>query len=392
MKRMLSRTAVGFLAAVLMFVYLPTASSALPPTPAVQAQETKPFVLGEIATIKSKILGEDRELYIYTHPSYGEDESRYPVAYVLDGEWNFRHTSGVIDLLSSRESIPWMIVVGIPNRERLKDLSPSPIKDVPRGGGAAAFRRFLREEVFPFVETRFRTEPFRLLIGHSLSGLFAVDTLLSDPTLFNAYLAASPYLIWDDNKYLEGAAEKRTGLPDRLTFLSVYLGAEPNLEPALERLWKILPGRGRPGLERQFRILPEFDHETVYLQAVVRGLLDIFHDWRLPPAAVAAGLEGIRKHYDGLTAKYGYEIRPVYFVVNMIGSEFQERGAVDEAIRILEYAVSLNPGLPFAYESLGACYRQKGLIKEAIRHYEKALELAPEDANIRKMLEALKNK
>jgi protein O-GlcNAc transferase len=76
----------------------------------------------------------------------------------------------------------------------------------------------------------------------------------------------------------------------------------------------------------------------------------------------------------------------------MIGSEFAERGEIDEAIRILQYAVSLNPGLPYAYDSLGWCYRQKGLIEEAIRSYEKALQLSPEDITIRKALEELKKK
>jgi len=388
-----SRRLVPLLGAVLLLILLILALvSAAHAARAAQAQDTKPFIIGEIATIKSKILGEDRQLFIYTHTAYNEDESRYPIAYVLDGEWNFRHTSGVIDLLSSREIIPWMIVVGIPNNDRIKDLSPSPIKDQPRGGGAADFRRFLREEVFPYVETRYRTEPFRLLVGHSLSGLFTIDALLSEPALFNAYLAVSPYLIWDEGRYLDAAVEKQAGLPNRRTFVSVSLGGEPNLQPAFERLEKSLAERDAPDLERHFRGLPDCDHETVYLQAVVRGLLDIFHDWRLPASAMAVGLDGIRRHYDRLTAKYGYVIRPVYFVVNMIGSDFMERGQLDEAIRILQYAVSLNPCLPYAYDNLGWCFRQKGMTKEAIRHYEKALERAPEDFRIRKALEELKKK
>lgn len=355
-----------------------------------ETQEAKPFVIGEIATLKSKVLGEDRQIYIYTHPAYGDDDSRYPVAYVLDGEWNFRHTSGVIDLLSSREAIPWMIVVGIPNVDRTRDLSPSPIKEEPRGGGAAAFRRFLREEVFPYVETHYRTEPFRLLIGHSLSGLFAVDTLLAEPGLVNAFLAVSPYLIWDRDKYLDAAVKKRTGWPGRRTFFAAYLGAEPDLRPAFGRLEEFLAGQSASGLESRFREFPEYDHETVYPPAVVRGLLDIFHDWRLPPAAVAAGLDGIRRHYDELTARYGFEIRPVYFVVNMIGADFMGRNDVDEAIRILRYAISLNPGLHYAYCNLGGCYRRKGMMKEAIQQYEKALKLAPDDDQVRKALEELK--
>jgi len=354
--------------------------------------QTKPFISGEIVTLRSKILGEDRPLFIYTHPAYDEDESRYPVAYVLDGEWNFRHTSGAIDLLSSREVMPWMVVVGIPNVDRNRDLSPSPIKDVPRGGGANAFRRFFREEVFPFVETRYRTEPFRLLIGHSLSGLFTVDTLLSEPGLFNAYLAVSPYLIWDDDRYLDAAAKTRISVPKRRTFVSVSLGAEPALRPAFARLEKILSGPGRTGLEFRFREWPDCDHETVYPQAVARGLLDLFPDWRLPPAAAEAGLDAILKHYRGLTAKYGYEIKPVYFVLNMIGSDFMGRNDLDEAVRILRYAVGLNPGLPYAYESLGACYRRKGDVEEAIRHYEKALQLAPDDDGLKRALEELRKK
>jgi tetratricopeptide (TPR) repeat protein len=242
------------------------------------------------------------------------------------------------------------------------------------------------------VEAHYRTEPFRLLVGHSLAGLFTVDTFLSEPALFNAYLAVSPYLVWDENKYLDSAFGKQAGVPSRRTFLSVSLGAEPNVHPAFESLEKMLAHRDAASLERYFRVLPDCDHETVYPLAVVRGLLDIFHDWRLPPSAAAAGLERIRKHYDGLTARYGYEIRPVYFVVNMIGSDFMDRGEFDEAIRILKYAISLNPGLPYAYENLGWCYSQKGMIQDAIAEYEKALQIAPEDAEVRKTLEVLKKK
>lgn len=366
---------------------LPTVAAQTPAVP-----ETKPFILGETVTFFSKVLGEERQIHVYTHPAYGEDESRYPVAYVLDGEWNFRHTSGVIDLLSSREVIPWMIVVGIPNVDRDKDLSPSPIKERPRGGGASLFRRFLREEVFPLVESRYRTEPFRLLVGHSLSGLFAVDAFLAEPDLFQAALALSPYLIWDEDRYLEGALSRKAPRPGRRTFLSVFQGDEPSLRPAFDRLEKQLAKSNDPGLRRTFRVLPDCDHETIYLRGTVQGLLDIFPDWRLPQAAAAAGLEGIRGHYAGLTARYGYEIKPVYFVVVMIGYEFLGRDEVDEAVRILNYAVGLNPGLPYAYEGLGASYRKKGQVEEAVRCYEKALKLAPGDGGIRQALEELKKK
>jgi len=355
-----------------------------------RADEREPFAIGETATIHSKILGEDRPLFIYTHRAYGEDQSRYPVAYVLDGEWNFHQTSGVIDLLSSREAIPWMIVVGIPNVDRMRDLSPSPIREQPRAGGAAAFRRFLREEVFPFVEARYRTEPFRMLIGHSLAGLFTVDTLLREPELFSAYLAVGPYLVWDEGKYLDSFRARPPARPNALKFFSVILGKEPELQPALQRLEAMLAECDPSVLVRRVRELAEYDHITVYPSAVVRGLLDIFPDWRLPPDASALGLEGIRTHYAGLSLKYGYEIRPAYFVLIMIADDLMGRGGLDEAIRILQYAAGLDPVLPHAHSSLGRCYRLKGMIPEARRCYGKALQLAPDDAEARQALAELK--
>ncbi|MBN2344785.1 MAG: tetratricopeptide repeat protein [Candidatus Aminicenantes bacterium] len=354
-----------------------------------RAEERRPFAIGETVTLHSKILGEERTLFIYTHQAYGEDQSRYPVAYVLDGEWNFHQTSGVIDLLSSREVIPWMIVVGIANVDRMRDLSPTPIKEQPRSGGAAAFRRFLREEVFPFVEARYRTEPFRLLVGHSLGGLFAIDTLLGEPELFSAYLAVGPYLVWDDNRYLDAALAKPAAPWKTRKFLSAILGEEPELRPTLQRLEAALAGRGSSLLECRCREIAGFDHVSVYPPAIARGLLDIFPDWRLPPEAAAAGLEGIRAHYAGLTSRYGYPIRPVYFVLLMIADDFIGKGEIDEAVRILRQAVAQDPALPHAHSSLGRCYRLRGMINEARRCYQEALRIAPDDAEARRALAEL---
>lgn len=346
--------------------------------PAVLADEAKPFIVGEVVTIHSRVLGEDRPLFIYTHHAYGEDQSRYPVAYVLDGEWNFHQASGAVDLLSSRETIPWMIVVGIPNVDRMRDLSPTAVKDQPRSGGAPTFRRFLREEVFPFVEARYRTEPFRMLIGHSLAGLFAVDTFFREPGMFNAYLAVGPYLIWDGGRYLGGFQAAPAAPPGSRRFLSVILGDEPELKPALGRLRALVSGGGADAPEFRSREMAGYDHVTVFPSALARGLLDIFPDWRLPQGM--NGMEALRRHYAGLTRRYGYEIRPVYFVVVMLAEEAAGRGDIDEAIRLLDYAVELNPDLPSAYAGLGSLHRRRGNPREARRFYEKVLQLAPGDA------------
>ncbi|MBL2545244.1 alpha/beta hydrolase, partial [Klebsiella pneumoniae] len=89
------------------------------------------------------------------------------------------------------------LLVGIENTERRRDMTgpsndPQDRKIAPRIGGSAAYRAFLREELMPQVRQRYPTTDERALIGESLAGLFVVETLLQEPTLFNSYIALDP--------------------------------------------------------------------------------------------------------------------------------------------------------------------------------------------------------
>jgi predicted alpha/beta superfamily hydrolase len=69
---------------------------------------------------------------------------------------------------------------------------------VPSGG--EAFLVFLDNVLRPWVHNYFPNARFDrdALYGHSFSGLFTIWTLVTHPNLFDVYLAASPYLIWND--------------------------------------------------------------------------------------------------------------------------------------------------------------------------------------------------
>ena len=122
--------------------------------------------------------------------------TKYPVVYLLDGDGHFTSVVGMIQQLSSINGntiAPKMIVVGIPNTNRMRDLTPTPEEDITSReshdngpGGGKRFMGFLENELMPHIDGNYPTSPYRMYIGHSLGGLTVISTLLKRPDLFNS--------------------------------------------------------------------------------------------------------------------------------------------------------------------------------------------------------------
>ena len=170
---------------------------------------SRPIEIGTSYSLPSAVLGDTREVNVWLPTGYAASHDRYPVVYLLDGalDQDFQHIAGLANLASLSWTFGPMIVVGVQTRNRRAELTSRPtdpryLSAFPESGGADRFRRFLRQEVIPFVEARFRTGERRAIMGESLAGLFVVDTLLNDPALFADYVAISPSLWWDDRRPL----------------------------------------------------------------------------------------------------------------------------------------------------------------------------------------------
>ena len=179
--------------------------------------------IGQRYTIASKTLGEDRPYWVYLPGSYDSDTSGsqfYPVMYLLDGDWHFPSASGVVQFMSSgingNVQIPELIIVAIPNTNRTRDLTPShttigfdgeEAEFLQASGGGDAFLEFVRTELFPKIESDYRTTPHRILVGHSFGGVLVLHALLDAPDMFQSYIAIDPSLWWDD-QLLVRQAEK----------------------------------------------------------------------------------------------------------------------------------------------------------------------------------------
>jgi predicted alpha/beta superfamily hydrolase len=175
------------------------------------------IIIGKKDSIYSKVLGEDRKVWIHIPDNYAQVDStrRYPVLYLLDGDAHFYSVVGMMHQLSSvngNNICPRMIVVGIPNTNRVRDLTPTHVESKKEGeneffkpsGGGEKFTDFIEQELIAFIDKHYPTTKDRILVGHSLGGLMVINTLVKRPELFTKYIAIDPSLWWDDQRSLKG--------------------------------------------------------------------------------------------------------------------------------------------------------------------------------------------
>src|SRR3984885_12382919 len=161
--------------------------------------DSHPIVIGERFEIHSQATGETRSYFVHRPSDYALSSARYPLMIVLDGEDNFNLASTTADLLADAGLIPPMLVVGIPNTDRNRDLIPF----TPRSG-TENFLKFLTTELIPKLDQDFRTLPYRILVAHSNGGLFGLYSLMKAPGVFKGYILARPGFNDQDGELLGG--------------------------------------------------------------------------------------------------------------------------------------------------------------------------------------------
>ncbi|QKW55823.1 alpha/beta hydrolase-fold protein [Stenotrophomonas sp. NA06056] len=259
------------------------------PAPSAQSAAATPLVIGETFTIESKALGETRRINVYRPQPWGLDpKTPLPVLYMPDGGIgeDFLHVAGLVQVLTGNGSMRPFLLVGIENTERRRDMTgPSSEaedrKIAPRIGGSAAFRDFLRDELMPQVRQRYPTTDERALIGESLAGLFVVETLLQEPTLFNSYIALDPSLWWNRSALLSGAGKQLPSVARSGARLFLASSGQPELAASSARLAALLQ-QSSPATLVKYQPLPEETHATIYHPAALQALRALFP---APPAS-----------------------------------------------------------------------------------------------------------
>ncbi|MEW6336930.1 MAG: alpha/beta hydrolase-fold protein [Acidobacteriota bacterium] len=351
----------------------------------------EPITVGEIVTVESRVLGETRTILVSTPDRYAQRSERYPVLYMTDGNAHLLHTRGTVDFLSRNGLMPDLIVVAVVNTDRTRDLTPTrgsrtlddgTQQEVANSGGADRFLEFFEKELFPYVEANYRTAPFRLFAGHSLGGLLALHILTAHPGMFDAIIAASPSLRWDDDFILKQALRFSRDTGEARAFLFVTMGDEERDEKSptrFERLQGILRRATPDRFTWGSRLMTDEDHGTVVLRSHYFGLRAAFDGWRLPSdprtRAYNGGIADLAAHYAGLSKRFRVAARAPETLVNQLGYQYLGRNEVATALTFFRYNVQLYPESANVHDSLGEALERAGEMTEAAASYSKAVEI-----------------
>lgn len=248
-----------------------------------RASEPAPLVMGETFTIESKTLGETRRINVYLPPPYFEPEdTRLPVLYMPDGgiAEDFLHVAGLVQVSVGNQTMRPFLLVGIENTQRRRDLSgptenAEDKKIAPVVGGSAAFRDFLRSELMPVVESRYRTTSESAIIGESLAGLFVVETFFLAPEMFDTYIAFDASLWWNDGEWVKRAARElaRGGRDGRALYLA---NSREDRFDLTQRLAEILEQHAPSDFHWHYEPMPGETHSTIYHPAALLALRRLF--------------------------------------------------------------------------------------------------------------------
>ena len=345
--------------------------------------------LGTQYILKSEILLEERPIIISLPHGYENNDANYPVLYLLDGLGNIKHEIGTVELLTDSGIIPPVIIVAIESLDRSRDLTPTSAgqgvyggigdSGIAQSGGAPKFLQFLEEELIPYIESNFRTYPYRLLEGHSFGGLFSTYALMEKPDIFDAFIIQAPALWWNKEEMTANAKlffNSQTNL-DKTIYFGIGGGDGWGMRQELKRYVQVIEENTPKSLRWKHEEVGDEDHDTSRLLLNYYGLKYVFSD------LIAS--EELRNNYSDafflkgerdLINKYGQQARrPVSNYVDIALKLLEEENDLG-AIVVFERAVKAYPKYIGLMTNLAKLYEKTKQNDKAIDTYKLAIQLS----------------
>ncbi len=235
------------------------------------SQTNDPIPEHETFEVQSKQIGEKRTINVWTPEGYKTSVDSLPVMYMADGgiKEDFPHIANTLAKLIKEKKIKPLILVGIENTERRRDLTgfTEVEKDkeiAPVVGGSEKFRAFIKEELFPEIDKKYRTTSEKSIIGESASGLFVMETFFLTPEMFDNYIAFDPSLWWNNHYLVRTAKEHLTKFPTTEKRIWFAGSNAADVSPYTKELASIFKSENYPNIKWNFSDEPKEKHNTIF--------------------------------------------------------------------------------------------------------------------------------
>lgn len=230
-----------------------------------------PIPKHETFKIQSKQVGEKRVINVWTPENYKTSKDSLPVMYMADGgiKEDFPHIVNTLAKLIKEKKIKPLLLVGIENTQRRRDLTgfTEVAKDkeiAPVVGGSDKFRAFIKEELFPEINKRYRTTTEKSIIGESASGLFVMETFFLAPEMFDNYIAFDPSLWWNNHYLVRTAKEHLANFPSTEKRIWFAGSNAEDVSPYTKELAEILKAENLTNIKWKFSDEPKEKHTTIF--------------------------------------------------------------------------------------------------------------------------------
>ena len=365
-------------------------------------------------TIESKAYEAPRRFMVSLPERYQAYPDRhYPVLYVMDGDFQFRHTAMLAHTQARMGKLPPMIVVGIANQGNPDYLYSTTWESEQEGdefGGIGVMMQHLSQELVPYIDKHYRTSGANAVAGYSLGGLFVLQAMTAKDTPFNAFIAMSPSLWYDNYSFGEQLTEfikanKDKSLPP--LFLSVASEQGMGIRDFHQLLTK-----HAPKWDVTFKTYPNETHYSTAIPAMLDGLnlLADNHYTDMDELMEMADFQAAFKHFADKQSQWsGYQmdwLQAYYLAKYLFASKqidkleqilasakqqlpnsyveialgivkgFNKTGQADKAVTLLESIKSDAEASADWYQQMSLAQAALGNRKQADALYKKAIELA----------------
>lgn len=333
--------------------------------------------------VSSEQFKEPAEFIVTLPPSYSKRSDK---EYVLLLDFHPRsqaYLSGMHDWMSHNGDWPWLetIIVTAPDGHAgLGKLKEQAIEEQ----GSELLLDFMEQELLPAIDSKYRTNGFRILNGFTGNAGLSLYTLLNRPSLFNAYFAASPVLSKDFAYVIKDAPKKLAAMKGKPRFLLMSTsdsGFEKRQLASFAEMESIIKANATELLDYRIKRFDGTYYMTQPILATAYGIELLFNDIHQvlkPDSEISSqGAQAILAHYRYLSEeKYGFEVHATDSLIALAEYEMAKDSALgaDKALAIYQIAVKSYPNSHTAHDALAGAYAETGEFELAIKHEQLALD------------------